>query len=84
MSGPGRAVRASQHLAFATVVFFGGWLASPTAAQELPDFDAARDEAVAFLQDLIRINTTSPPGNETEVAEYVERVLKYYYQFKNL
>ena len=47
----------------------------PAAAQTVPDFDAARDEAVATLVDLIRINTTSPPGNETEVAEYVKRVL---------
>ncbi|MEZ4417255.1 MAG: M20/M25/M40 family metallo-hydrolase [Gemmatimonadota bacterium] len=47
----------------------------PAAGQALPDFDAARDEAVSLLQDLVRINTTSPPGNETEVAEYVKEVL---------
>ena len=44
-------------------------------AQELPDFDSAREESVAMLQDLIRINTSSPPGNETEVAEYVQAAL---------
>jgi acetylornithine deacetylase/succinyl-diaminopimelate desuccinylase-like protein len=29
------------------------------------------DEATRFLSDLIRINTTNPPGNETAAAKYV-------------
>ncbi len=28
-------------------------------------------EAVAFLQDLVRIKTVNPPGNEKEAAQYV-------------
>jgi acetylornithine deacetylase/succinyl-diaminopimelate desuccinylase-like protein len=40
-----------------------------------PDFDAVRDEAVTILRDLVRIDTTSPPGNETEVALYLQRLL---------
>ena len=44
------------------------------AAQE-PDFDRARDEAVSLLQALVRIDTSSPPGNETEVVELVRSVL---------
>ena len=49
-------------------------LASPVRAQ-LPDFDAAGDEAVEILQSLIRIDTSNPPGNETLVAEYVRDLL---------
>ncbi|MHA1804271.1 MAG: M20/M25/M40 family metallo-hydrolase [Promethearchaeota archaeon] len=33
-------------------------------------------EAAQFLSDLIKINTTNPPGNETEAAEFCARVLK--------
>lgn len=47
----------------------------PVAAQANPDFDAAGDEVVAILQDLIRLNTSNPPGSETIVAEYVRDLL---------
>jgi acetylornithine deacetylase/succinyl-diaminopimelate desuccinylase-like protein len=40
-----------------------------------PDFGASGDEAVRLLQELVRLNTESPPGNETLVAEYVQSVL---------
>ena len=39
----------------------------------LPDFAKARDEAVGFLQDLVRIDTSA--GNETKAAEYIKSVL---------
>ena len=48
--------------------------AAGAAAQE-PDFGRARDEAVSLLQALVRIDTSSPPGNETEVVELVASVL---------
>src|SRR5512138_2692970 len=32
-------------------------------------------EAVRYLQDLLRIDTTNPPGNELAAAEYLARVL---------
>jgi acetylornithine deacetylase/succinyl-diaminopimelate desuccinylase-like protein len=38
-----------------------------------PDFAKARDEAVGFLQNLVRIDTSS--GNETKAAEYIKSVL---------
>ncbi|MDE3090281.1 MAG: M20/M25/M40 family metallo-hydrolase, partial [Chloroflexota bacterium] len=38
--------------------------------------DAIRDEATRYLQDLIRIDTTNPPGNETKAAEYLAAVFK--------
>jgi len=61
-------VRALLLFALATIVAY------PVSAQ-VPDFDASGDEAVRMLQDLIRLDTSNPPGNETIVAEYVEGVL---------
>jgi acetylornithine deacetylase/succinyl-diaminopimelate desuccinylase-like protein len=40
------------------------------------EWNAIRDEATRYLQDLIRIDTTNPPGNETKAAEYLAAVLK--------
>ncbi len=40
------------------------------------NWDAIRDETTRYLQDLIRIDTTNPPGNETKAAEYLAAVLK--------
>ena len=39
------------------------------------DWSAARAEALGFLKDLIRIDTTNPPGNERPAADYVAGVL---------
>jgi acetylornithine deacetylase/succinyl-diaminopimelate desuccinylase-like protein len=44
------------------------------SAQE-PDFDAAGAEAVELLQGMVRIDSSSPPGNETKVAEYIRDIL---------
>ncbi|MCC7418242.1 MAG: M20/M25/M40 family metallo-hydrolase [Acidobacteria bacterium] len=46
---------------------------SPRA--RMPDFDAAQDEAVRILQEVIRIDTSNPPGSETKVAQYIKGVL---------
>ena len=46
-----------------------------TANTQSSDFTLARDETVGLLQALIRIDTSSPPGNETRVAEHVRDVL---------
>ncbi len=40
------------------------------------EWNAIRDEATRYLQDLIRIDTTNPPGNETKAAEYLATVFK--------
>jgi acetylornithine deacetylase/succinyl-diaminopimelate desuccinylase-like protein len=40
-----------------------------------PDFNKARDEAVKFLSELVKIDTSNPPGNETRAAEYIKSVL---------
>lgn len=34
------------------------------------------EEVTSLLSDLIRINTTNPPGNETEAAKYVAKTLE--------
>lgn len=44
-------------------------------SQGQPDWDKNRDEAVATLQGLIRINTSNPPGNETQAARYLKSLL---------
>ena len=60
------------HGLLAGLLSFG--LAGAATAQP-PDFEQARDDAVELLQALVRIDTSSPPGNETLVAEYLQTVL---------
>lgn len=36
---------------------------------------AASEETVQFLRDLVRIDTTNPPGNEVAAAAYIQKVL---------
>jgi acetylornithine deacetylase/succinyl-diaminopimelate desuccinylase-like protein len=40
-----------------------------------PDWNAARQETLAHLQRMIRVNTSNPPGNEMGVARYLDSVL---------
>src|SRR5205807_1493174 len=44
-------------------------------AQAAPDFNAAQTEAVKFLSDMVKIDTSNPPGNESRAAEYIKSVL---------
>jgi acetylornithine deacetylase/succinyl-diaminopimelate desuccinylase-like protein len=41
-----------------------------------PTQNSIRNEVTQYLQDLIRIDTTNPPGNETRAAEYLAGVFK--------
>lgn len=41
----------------------------------LIDWDEVGAESVGHLVDMVRIDTSNPPGNETEVVEYLEDVL---------
>jgi acetylornithine deacetylase/succinyl-diaminopimelate desuccinylase-like protein len=41
----------------------------------ISDWGQVRDEVTGILVDLIRINTTNPPGNETEAAVYIQELL---------
>ena len=56
-----------------------GFLAVTAGAQTTspsPDPDKAQAEAAHFLADLIRIDTQDPPGNESRVAEYLQKTLQ--------
>lgn len=39
------------------------------------NWDRVRDESVGYLQDLLRLNTVNPPGNEILVCRYLADVL---------
>src|SRR3954452_18410581 len=47
------------------------------AAAELPPFDQAKfnRETLEHYTNLIRIDTSNPPGNETRAVDYLRRVL---------
>lgn len=40
------------------------------------NWDAIREETMGYLQHLLRIDTTNPPGNETRAAEFIADILK--------
>ena len=50
-------------------------LAASAQEQYLIDWDAVGEEAASFLSELVRIDSSNPPGNETEVAEYLKAAL---------
>ncbi|MBI3669182.1 MAG: M20/M25/M40 family metallo-hydrolase [Acidobacteria bacterium] len=60
------------------VALVGAVVASPVRAQEPPKPELARvqEETVGWLADLLRINTTNPPGNELAAAKYLAGILE--------
>ena len=40
------------------------------------DWKAAGDEAVGYFKDLLRIDTTNPPGNERKAADYIAKIFE--------
>ena len=56
----------------ASACFAAGAVVARPAA---PLAEAARRETVSILQDLVRIDTQDPPGNESQVAHYIEALL---------
>ncbi|HSG64476.1 MAG TPA: M20/M25/M40 family metallo-hydrolase [Gammaproteobacteria bacterium] len=50
-------------------------IGSAAAVEPVGDWDAIAGESLAHFESLIRIDTSNPPGNETEVAEYLRDVL---------
>lgn len=44
-------------------------------SRPLIDWDAIGDESIDVMVDLVRIDTSNPPGNETKVVEYLKAVL---------
>jgi acetylornithine deacetylase/succinyl-diaminopimelate desuccinylase-like protein len=46
------------------------------AQQEyLIDWDEVGDESIRYMVDLVRINSSNPPGNETKVVNYLKEIL---------
>ena len=39
------------------------------------DWDDVKEESIGLMIDLVRIDSSNPPGNETKVAEYIRDVL---------
>jgi acetylornithine deacetylase/succinyl-diaminopimelate desuccinylase-like protein len=62
-------------LAFAWLIFAGG-NARAQAPSSQPDLAKLADEAQGWLSDMIRINTSNPPGNEMAVAKYISAILQ--------
>ncbi len=59
-----------------SLVFLLGASASVNAQQTyLIDWDEVGSESIGYLVDLIQINSSNPPGNETEVATYLQAEL---------
>jgi acetylornithine deacetylase/succinyl-diaminopimelate desuccinylase-like protein len=52
-------------------------VSSGASAQDsyLVDWEGVGEESINHLVELVRINTSNPPGNETEAANYVKAVL---------
>ena len=60
----------------AVLLLLCGFLPAQSKAQSrLLDAAAAQAEAARFLSDLVRLDTSDPPGNESKVAEYIKGVL---------
>ena len=47
----------------------------PAADEYLVDWDEVADESIRFMVDLIKIDSSNPPGNETIVANYLHDAL---------
>src|SRR5215831_16553123 len=45
------------------------------AAEPVVDWDKAKVETLRHYQSIVRINTSSPPGNETLVVNYLKEAL---------
>lgn len=60
----------------ASFLFASTTYAQTSVGEPVLNPDQAQAQAVSFLQSLIRIDTQNPPGNESQVAHYLEGVLK--------
>jgi acetylornithine deacetylase/succinyl-diaminopimelate desuccinylase-like protein len=60
---------------YSLVIVFLLICAGPCTARDI-DWAKARAEAVQLLQELIRIDTTNPPGNERAAVLYIQKILE--------
>ncbi len=51
-------------------------LATAVASAQTLDWKAIQAESLKYYVDLIRIDTSSPPGNETKAAKYLQAILE--------
>ena len=56
---------------FARLVTIFSFIALPAAASA----QAIEDEALAWLQEFVRVDTINPPGNETRAVEFIAAIL---------
>lgn len=61
-----------RYVAILAVFFFN---CANAQQSHLIDWERVGEESLGHLSDLIRIDTSNPPGNETEVAEYLREKL---------
>lgn len=68
------------HLLRPIVMFVGLAIVSPMSAgaqDPYPvDWEAVGTESMRYFEGLLRIDTSNPPGNETEAARYLEEILE--------
>src|SRR5260370_15783130 len=62
-------------LGFLTLIFASHAGAQQPSAASRMITDASRAETVRFLTDLVKIDTSNPPGNEVKAANYIKSVL---------
>jgi len=60
----------------ASVLLAAAAVGVPTRSAAQVDLSSLQDEAVAWLQEYLRINTVNPPGNETAAAEFFARIFE--------
>jgi acetylornithine deacetylase/succinyl-diaminopimelate desuccinylase-like protein len=60
---------------FLLIIFDAVVSAQQASGQSNAITDASRAEAVRFLTDLVKIDTSNPPGNEVKAANYIKSVL---------
>ena len=51
------------------------WALLARAAEPVVDWDKAYAETLLHYQSIVRVNTSSPPGSETSVVNYLKEVL---------
>jgi acetylornithine deacetylase/succinyl-diaminopimelate desuccinylase-like protein len=69
---PGSVTLKPMRSLYACVLMAASW---PVLAQT-PDWSKSAEETLRHYQALVRIDSSDPPGNETQVAEYVKKVLE--------
>jgi len=63
------------HSAFASILLAAVAISSPAQQSPVLTPDQAAAETAKFLKDLVQLDTSDPPGNESKVASYIAAVL---------